>query len=64
MVASATNASADVAAVILTSAVRSMSNPSQDVQIEIGGIRNQPAIFNGWTLPELAVLHAYRRRSA
>jgi hypothetical protein len=54
----------DLAAVIISAAVRSYGNPSQTRRIEAGNYSELPALFDGWTLAELAVLHGYRRRAA
>lgn len=55
---------ADLAAVIVSSTARAVSNPSQTVAETLGDFSVRPGIFDGWTLPELAILHAYRRRAA
>jgi len=59
-----TEAEDDICAVILSAAARSLNNPSQDRSVEAGGFRSQPGYFAGWTLAELAILNAYRRRAA
>jgi len=41
-----------------------MSNPTGIVQETSGPFTIRPGTFAGWTLPELAILHAYRRRAA
>lgn len=54
----------DLAAVILTSAGRMYTNPTHTQQETIDDYTVRHAGFTGWTLPELAVLNAYRRRAA
>lgn len=56
---------ADVGAVIVTATARLVTNPTGLVTetIDDYSVRYGPT-FNGWTLPELAVLHRYRRRTA
>lgn len=53
----------DLASVITTAASRLVINPGQ---VEREGADGWYAVgaFNGFTLPELAILHSYRRRSA
>lgn len=58
-----TEPSEDVAAVIVSCASRLYRNPTLDRSMSIGPAQTSPGIFNGWTLPELAVLHTYRRRA-
>lgn len=53
----------DLAAVIVSSAARSYRNPTLDKQQTVGAFAHSPGIFNGWTLPEIAVLHRYRARA-
>ena len=53
----------DLAAIIVTSTARYVSNPSGTIA-EIGPFSARQGILNGWTLLELAILHAYRRRAA
>lgn len=53
----------DLQAVIVSSAARSYRNPTQDRMQTAGPFTHTPGIFNGWTLPELAVLHRYRSRA-
>ncbi|MDP9498112.1 MAG: hypothetical protein M3P46_10755 [Actinomycetota bacterium] len=55
---------ADLAAVIVSAAARLYSNPELTVRVEAGSHSEVPGTFRGWTLPELAVLHRYRRRAA
>lgn len=54
----------DLALVIIASTARSVRNPSHNVTEGIDDYSVRLGIFNGWTLPELAVLHNYRRRAA
>lgn len=53
----------DLAAVIVSSAARSYRNPTHDKAQTAGPFTHTPGLFNGWTLPELAVLHRYRTRA-
>ena len=53
----------DLAAVIISSAARSYRNPTLDRTQTAGPFTQTPGTFNGWTLPELAVLHRYRTRA-
>ena len=54
----------DLAAVIVSSCSRLVSNPSGTITETLGPFSVRYGVFNGWTLPELAILHTYRRRSA
>lgn len=54
----------DLAAVIVTSAARLVTNPELGGQQSVGAYTTTPGVLDGWTLPELAVLHRYRRRAA
>lgn len=54
----------DLAAVIVSSCSRLVSNPSGTITETTGPFSVRYGVFNGWTLPELAILHTYRRRSA
>lgn len=54
----------DLVAVIVTSAARLVQNPTLTTSETVGGFSQRPGVLDGWTLPELAVLHRYRRRSA
>jgi hypothetical protein len=56
--------STDVAAVIVSAAARLVVNPEQAKRVQIADYSEAPAVLNGFTLPELAVLHLYRRRTA
>lgn len=53
----------DVRAVIITACARLVTNPEQVSAYTIGDVSERPAVLNGFTLPELAVLHRYRRRA-
>jgi hypothetical protein len=53
----------DIAAVIVSAAARSLNNPTQDKRIEAGSFNSVPGSFAGWSLAELGILHAYRRRA-
>ncbi len=55
---------ADLAAVIVSSTARAVSNPSHTVTEQIDDFSVRRGTFAGWTLPELAILHTYRRRTA
>ncbi|CAG7845776.1 hypothetical protein USB125703_02051 [Pseudoclavibacter triregionum] len=54
----------DVAAVIVTATARLVTNPEQVKRVQVADVDETPATLNGFTLPELAVLHLYRRRTA
>ncbi len=54
----------DLTTVIITAGARLVVNPEQATRIQIGDTSETPAVFNGFTLAELAVLNRYRRRSA
>jgi hypothetical protein len=47
--------------VIVAAAARLVANPTQLNFYQTGDYSERPAILNGWTLPELAVLNRYRR---
>lgn len=51
-------------AVIVASTARLSSNPEQVSYYASGDYSERPAVLAGWTLPELAVLHNYRKRWA
>lgn len=53
-----------IAAVIVSSTARLITNPSGLVMEQVGAHSYRPGTFDGWTLPELAILHTYRRRTA
>ena len=52
-----------LAAVIVSATARLVANPTQARQYGVGDYSEHPGLLNGWTLPELAVLHRYRRRA-
>ena len=52
-----------LAAVIVTATARLMANPELTRQQSAGPYSITHGLFNGWTLPEIAVLHGYRRRA-
>lgn len=54
----------EIEAVIMTAAARLVPNPEQTKRVQVGDYTETPAILDGFTLPELAVLHLYRRRTA
>ncbi len=54
----------DISSVIITATARLVSNPEQAQRIQVADHSETPAVLNGFTLPELAVLHMYRRRTA
>lgn len=54
----------DLALVIVASVARLLTNPAHTVTEQAGPFAIRQAVFTGWTLPELAVLHSYRRRTA
>ena len=56
--------SQDLAAVIVTSTARYVMNPAGTITEAMGPFSVRYGQFNGWTLPELAILHQYRKRSA
>jgi len=53
----------DLAAVIVSSCARLVTNPDHTISQEVGAFSVRQGIFNGWTLPELAILHRYRKRA-
>ncbi len=53
-----------LAAVIMTAAARLVPNPEQAKRTQVADYSETPAILDGFTLPELAILHLYRRRTA
>lgn len=53
----------DLAAVIVSCASRLYRNPTLDRSQSAGPFTQQPGVFAGWTLAELAILHNYRVRS-
>lgn len=54
----------DLAAVIVSSTARYVMNPAGTIAETVGPFSVRYGVFNGWTLPELAIMHQYRRRSA
>ncbi len=54
----------DLAAVVLMAAGRIYVNPAHTQQETIDDYTVRYAGFTGWSLPELAILHTYRRRAA
>lgn len=57
-------ADANLRAVIVSATARSVANPTGSGTLRLGNTSHTPGIYAGWTLPELAILHGYRRRSA
>lgn len=53
----------DLAAVIVTSTARLVVNPEHAVEQSTGPFTIRHGRFDGWTLPELAILHRYRKRA-
>lgn len=53
----------DLRHVIVSSAARLVVNPEQTKRLQVGDYSETPAVLNGFTLPELAILNNYRRRS-
>lgn len=53
----------ELAAVIVTAAARLFTNPTGSRRESVDDYDVTPSA-DGWTLPELAVLHRYRRRTA
>lgn len=51
-------------AVIVSAAARLTANPEQVANYTMGDYSEKSAVLNGWTLPEQAVLHRYRRRTS
>lgn len=54
----------DLSTVILTATARLTVNPEQNKRISVDDYSQTFTTLDGFTLPELAVLHLYRRRSA
>ena len=54
----------DLRAVIIAVTARLMANPEHFDRVQIGEFTRAGGGFQGFTLPELAVLHNYRRRTA
>lgn len=53
-----------IAAVIISATGRLITNPTALVMEAVGAHSYRAGVFDGWTLPELAILHLYRRRTA
>ncbi len=53
----------DLGEVIVSATARTVANPSSTTEQTAGPFSSKPAVFDGWTLPELAVLHRYRKRA-
>lgn len=53
----------EIEAVIISSAARSIQNPTHDRQRTVGPFTSSPGAFRGWTLAELAILNRYRKRA-
>ncbi len=53
----------DLAAVIVSSCARLVTNPEHTREQTTGPFSIRQGIFNGWTLPELAILHRHRKRA-
>lgn len=54
----------DLVAVVISSAARMSANPDHTRSETAGPFQVAYGSFDGWTLPELAILHTYRRRTA
>lgn len=56
-----------LAAVIISATARLTTNPTLNTQksitVDDGTVAISLGTFKGWTLPELAILHTYRRRA-
>lgn len=52
-----------LAAVIVSSCARLVANPTMDAFSAVDDAQVRQGTFQGWTLPELAILHAYRARA-
>lgn len=53
----------DLVAVIVSATARSIVNPAHTEYQASGPFQIREGRFNGWTLPELAILHSYRARA-
>ena len=53
----------DLRRVILSAAARSLANPQSLKQYSAGDYSETPSVLTSWTLPEIAVLHRYRKRT-
>ena len=51
----------DLAAVIVSSCARLVVNPEHTISQETGPFSIRQGISQGWTLPEWAILHCYRK---
>lgn len=58
-----TGPSDDLEAVIVSSCARLVVNPSLTLEETSGPFSVRHGTFAGWTLPELAILHTYRKRA-
>ena len=54
----------DLGHVIRSATARLVVNPEQVQRYQTADYGETPAVLNGFTLPELAILHLYRRRTA
>lgn len=54
----------DLQHVIVAAAATLTSNPEQVSYYSTGDYSERPAVLAGWTLPQLGILHRYRRRQA
>lgn len=54
---------APLEAVVISATARLTANPEQVAAYTVGDYSERPAVLAGWTLPELAVLHRYRKRA-
>ncbi|WP_409485139.1 hypothetical protein [Arsenicicoccus dermatophilus] len=52
-----------LAAVITSATARLVANPEHVAAYTAGDYSERPAVLDGWVLPELAVLHRYRKRA-
>lgn len=50
--------------VIVGAAARTLGNPDTTARLQVGNYSKVRAQFTGWTLPELAVLHHFLKRTA
>ena len=53
----------DLRRVILSAAGRSLANPQSLKQYSAGDYSETPSVLTSWSLPEIAVLHRYRKRT-
>lgn len=54
----------DLRHVIVSACARLVHNPEHTKRYQVGDYSEAPAVLDGFTLPELAILHRYRRRTA